>query len=304
MWDQKAPEYMMFVLYRIRAVRRTFAEIYAKAYRDDRNRLILDGIEVSLVYYRTGYQQEQYYSPETGTWDEGKLTARTMMECSMAIKCPSIDLHIATLKKFQQTFSDHDEIVKLVGTECCDLDALKETFKGLYSLENLGKDGDSINEIVEKAIQNPKDYVLKPLKEGGGNNFFDEELKEKLIEAKGDPTGILSTYLIMDRINPPLVEAAFIKQGNLEMVDSLSEIGVFSAFLYDTHGDDTPLFKQSKYLLHENIGQLCRTKASHYNEGGVAAGYACMDVLLLVKDEDFREEDRNGKKVVPGTLKI
>lgn len=51
-------------------------------------------------------------------------------------------------------------------------------------MENLCKEGAEVNEIVEKAIENPTDFVLKPQKEGGGNNFFDEELKENLLKAK------------------------------------------------------------------------------------------------------------------------
>lgn len=39
-------------------------------------------------------------------WDEEKWQTREMLECSLAIKCPSIDLHLATFKKFQQSFSD------------------------------------------------------------------------------------------------------------------------------------------------------------------------------------------------------
>ena len=30
------------------------------------------------------------------------------------------------------------------------------------------------------ALKNPHDYVLKPQKEGGGNNFYDDEAKELL----------------------------------------------------------------------------------------------------------------------------
>lgn len=63
-------------------------------------------------------------------------------------------------------------------------EALKGLFKGIWSLENLCKEGAEVNEIVEKAIENPTDFVLKPQKEGGGNNFFDEELKENLLKAK------------------------------------------------------------------------------------------------------------------------
>lgn len=37
-------------------------------------------------------------------------------------------------------------------------------------------------QIVIKAIRNPDKYVLKPQKEGGGNNFYDQEAKEILMK--------------------------------------------------------------------------------------------------------------------------
>ena len=35
---------------------------------------------------------------------------------------------------------------------------------------------------MAKVIENPKDYVVKPQKEGGGNNFFDDDAKNLLKE--------------------------------------------------------------------------------------------------------------------------
>jgi glutathione synthase len=79
--------------YRIRSLRLTLLEVASRATRQD-GALFIDGNrEVSLVYYRTGYQLEQYLNESA--WD-----ARTLMECSTAIKCPSIDVHLATFKKF------------------------------------------------------------------------------------------------------------------------------------------------------------------------------------------------------------
>ena len=54
---------------------------------------------------------------------------------------------------------------------------LKTLFKGIWSLEDLCKEGAEINEVVERALENPQEFVMKPQKEGGGNNFFDNELK-------------------------------------------------------------------------------------------------------------------------------
>ena len=49
-------------------------------------------------------------------------------------------------------------------------------FKGLWTLEDIDRDGpegDEVRSIVEKAKANPHGFVIKPQKEGGGNNFYD-----------------------------------------------------------------------------------------------------------------------------------
>lgn len=51
-----------------------------------------DGMEVALAYYRSGYAPVQY--PSQLEWD-----ARLLIERSLAIKCPSIQYHLAGTKK-------------------------------------------------------------------------------------------------------------------------------------------------------------------------------------------------------------
>lgn len=96
-------------------------------------------------------------------------------------------------------------------------DKLKMLFKGIWSLENLGEADAEVNEVVERALLNPSEFVLKPQKEGGGNNFFDDELHAKLLEAKAQNglDSALSTYLIMERIHPPMIEAMLLRNGEL-----------------------------------------------------------------------------------------
>jgi glutathione synthase len=86
---------LLFEKYKVRSLRLTLSEISARATRDENTgALFIDGTrEIALVYYRTGYQAEQYVN-------ESAWNARTLMECSLAIKCPSIDVHLATFKKF------------------------------------------------------------------------------------------------------------------------------------------------------------------------------------------------------------
>ena len=49
---------------------------------------------------------------------------------------------------------------------------------------------------------------MKPQKEGGGNNFYDNDVA-RLLQAmldKPENAGEMRTYLIMERINPPAVK--------------------------------------------------------------------------------------------------
>lgn len=64
-----------------------------------------------------------------------------MLECSIAIKCPSIDVHLTTFKKFQQAFSDESLLQKVMGeAHKHDTDLVKQLFKGIWSLENIETD--------------------------------------------------------------------------------------------------------------------------------------------------------------------
>ena len=71
----------------------TLGEIYQNHSVGEDGVLRVRGKEIALVYYRIGYQLEQYS-------DEGAWKTRELMDTSMAIKLPSINVHLATFKKF------------------------------------------------------------------------------------------------------------------------------------------------------------------------------------------------------------
>ena len=60
------------------------------------------------------------------------------------------------------------------------LETLKPLFKSMVDLKNI--EDPKIQELVDDAIKHPENYVLKPQKEGGGNNYFNEEMREILIK--------------------------------------------------------------------------------------------------------------------------
>lgn len=81
-----------------------------------------------------------------------------MLECSMAIKCPSVDFQLTTFKKYQQAFSNESLLQEVTQRNC---ERIKSLFKGIWSLEDFQTDQE-VKEIMLKAIEKPHDYVLKP----------------------------------------------------------------------------------------------------------------------------------------------
>lgn len=77
-------------------MRATFTDIGHEIKIDDRNALHVRGKEIGLVYYRTGYQVNQYET--TSGVDAWRV--RAALETSMAVKCPSIDVQLTTFKKY------------------------------------------------------------------------------------------------------------------------------------------------------------------------------------------------------------
>ena len=67
----------------------------------------------------------------------------------------------------------------------------------MWSLDNL-QDAET-QAILAHADAAPDDFVLKPQREGGGNNLYGEALKGRLQDSKG-----LAAYILMQRIRPPI----------------------------------------------------------------------------------------------------
>ena len=144
-------------------------------------------------------------------------------------------------------------------------------------------------------MTNYKEYVVKPQKEGGGNNFYDEEAKELLEKFVSKDTSVeekesLKQFMIMSRIHPPMLKSWMLKDGQLHEVDSLSELGIYSCLFIDVRNRDLKwsqdqLGNMRKHfgvedeliMKNEMFGTLMRTKGSHSNEGGVNTGYAVID---------------------------
>lgn len=244
----------------VKVIRRTLTQIANGACLTDNNELLIDGCLVSVIYFRAGYEPGHY--PTKKEWD-----ARLLMEKSQAIKCPSIQYHLAGTKKVQQALA-RSGAVEMFLNESRKIDSVKEIFTGLYGLD-FDEVGDK---AVQMALDDPERFVLKPQREGGGNNVYGKDVRDVMLKMKD--TKERTAWILMDRINPPLSDGYLIRPGAKnppELVSMVSELGIFGVIVGDSQ----------KIMVNRQVGHMLRTKISTANEGGVAAGLGALDSPYL-----------------------
>ena len=276
----------------IRVVRQSFNELSARITtepNDDKRTLwlqhpVLGKVEISVIYFRAGYGPSDY--PGKTEWE-----TRKKLELSRAIKCPSIAVQLAGAKKVQQVLAEHNELERFLDVLGAQADAstaaqLSETFTDLYPLDDsaLGQQG------YQLALHSAQNYVLKPQREGGGNNVYRSDIPTFLAQLEHSSTsqeGAIAkrqAYILMSLIKPPAGLGNYLlKAGTPSAVlasDTVSELGVYGALLFEPSPE--PEQRHIKVHHHQSGGFLLRTKARESDEGGVAVGFSVIDSPFLV----------------------
>lgn len=97
-------------------------------------------IIVSVVYFRAGYEPGDY--PTQKEWD-----ARYLIEKSAAIKCPSIQYHLAGTKKVQQALAKPGILNRFL-TDDIKIKAISDIFTGLYAMDHNTEEGQNSLRMV------------------------------------------------------------------------------------------------------------------------------------------------------------
>jgi len=238
---------------------RSLQQIHIDGKMRDDNKFLLEGKEVALFYFRAGYTP--------GCYNEEAWQARLLIEKSVAVKCPTVGEQLVGTKKVQQIFALPGMVEKFIKDEEA-VKRIRRTFAGLYSLDP-GAEGDASAKL---ALDNPDRFVLKPQREGGGNNMYDDDLVEEL-KRVSDPVE-RSQYILMERVRPPTVKN-YIIHVDFEkpiLADTVTEIGIFGIFISEG----------GKEIVNSPSGYILRTKSIEHNDGGVAAGRAVLDTPNLI----------------------
>lgn len=217
--------------------------------------------EVSVVYYRSGYAPTDF--PTQKEWD-----ARIYLETSHAIKCPTLLTQLSGAKKVQQILTDKSIVQKfLPKSHFSEIDELMSTFVKLYPMDKESEQGRLAHKL---ALETPTKYVLKPQREGGGNNIYKEAIPGFL---ESLPKDKWAAYILMELITPPEYKNKILRAGETYCGNIVSELGIFGAILWDS--------QTGRVLFNKESGWLLRSKLQSSNEGGVAAGFGCIDSVYL-----------------------
>ncbi|KAG7193673.1 uncharacterized protein KQ657_000360 [Scheffersomyces spartinae] len=262
-FDQKHVEFALLNNHGIKSIRMSLEEVqFLTTVRDNKLYIKQSMDEVSVVYYRSAYSPNDYASNPDLTWG-----ARLYLENTLAIKCPSVLTQLSGAKKIQQILSTKDVINTIAPSiEGEDLKRLVSTFVGILPLD----DTDEGKAAIELAFKEPHRFVLKPQREGGGNNIYKEDIPDFLNSIDKEEWG---GYILMELINAPTHKSKIIRNDELIHEDIISELGIFGTTVFN---EDTGETLSNKYA-----GHLLRSKVSSSNEGGVAAGFGCVDNIYL-----------------------
>ncbi|KAF5740587.1 hypothetical protein HS088_TW11G00661 [Tripterygium wilfordii] len=239
----------------VSTIRKTLAEIDEEGKLQPDGTLLVGSQAIAVVYFRAGYGPVDYPS-------ESEWRARLLVEQSSAVKCPSISYQLVGTKKIQQELAKPNVLERFLDSKE-DIAKLRKCFAGLWSLDD--------KDVVGKAIEEPGLFVMKPQREGGGNNIYGDDIRETLLRLQKEGTEEDAAYILMQRIFPIVSPTYLMRDGICHKDCAISELGIYGAYLRN----------KEKIIMNDQCGYLLRTKVSSSDEGGVAAGFAVLDSIYL-----------------------
>ena len=264
--DQKHIEFALWEAHGLPVRRMTLAELERDTVLSggDERRLVLRGAkqpqqEIAVLYFRAGYTPDDY--PTETEW-----AGRLKVERSRAVKCPSVAYQLVGTKKVQQVLAGPGGLDAFVPDK-----AQQRTLQSCFAAQHaMGPGADPA--VMAEAAAHPERFVMKPQREGGGNNLYGADIPAALDAMSDDELG---AHVLMQRIVPVPAPVTFLKTGNDVVAGKgVFEMGVFSMFVGDGKG---------KPLVNRHGGHVLRSKMDGVDEGGVAAGFAVINSPLLVE---------------------
>ena len=273
-FDQRHLEYALKANHGVRTFRLPFSRVLQDTHIDSKRKLIYTPphapgkpFEVSLIYFRAGYAPSEYADQQA--WD-----ARLHLERSAAIKCPSVLLQLAGTKKVQQVLATpHSPHLKRFLPDDREAADVLKTFAPIYPLDKseAGQEARKLATNPETAVR----YVMKPQREGGGNNVYRKAIPEYL---KTLPESQWPAYILMEMIEPPAQSNVIFRNGELSKGGVICELGMYGACLWR----QDEINGKREVLENFDAGYLLRTKGDSSEEGGVSVSNTNNSIVVLI----------------------
>ncbi len=241
----------------IRVIRTSLEEIGEQGELRE-GHLILNGEIAAITYFRAGYRPDEL---ESKTARQG----RQLISRSTTISVPDLPTHLAGTKKIQQVLTN-PELLRLFLDEK-DTALVRNAFAQIYTLDDVIEFEGKTMLAIEAAIAQPEKFVLKPQREGGGFNLYDEDIRQCLTSISAEER---NAYILMERLYPPISPGWGMRNGEIWEGKVVHEIGQYGVLV--ARGD--------RILTNRATGYLVRTKLCDANEGGISAGYGHLNSLV------------------------
>ena len=255
-FDQLGLEQHLWVKYRIATVRKTLTEIHADG-NLRQGHLVVDGKTVAVSYYRAGYTPDDFPAQES-------FKGRQLIEASSSIQVPDLALQLSGMKKIQQVLTKKEVLSDFVSEEISG--RFLKTFAKMHTLDEIINTPEGEVSAAEWLSKHADDYVLKPQREGGGNNYFGSDILKLLPTIKKEEQ---KAYILMEKIQAVPHPSLQVVNEQAETLNCVSEIGRYGICFAENGEVKNNL----------DAGYLVRTKAKNVNEGGVCAGFACLNTI-------------------------
>ena len=273
-FDQYSLSDELYNKYKISSIRMTLEEIKEKCTQDENGNLLLNDKLISLFYFRASYCENDF--PNDEAWQ-----GRELIELSTAIKVPDINTFLTTFKIFQYELSKPQIVMHYIQNELIINDILR-FFGNIYYVRDMSPE--NITDLFNKIKSSPEKYILKPMREGGGNNITGEKLKELIPENENEISDLIKNSVIVDKIDSYIHEGLVIRDEKIKMQNSISEYSAYGIILTN----------ENNIIMNKSVSFLVRTKSQDSVEGGIIEGAGAIDIPCLL---DIKLETNLNKKI-------
>lgn len=253
-FDQRAMQAELILEYDIPVLRTTLDELGEKGQIVD-GKVVFQGKSVAIAYFRAGYSPDHYLKSQA--W-----AGRKLLEHSHTVSIPSVTIQLANTKKIQQVLSSRETLEQFVPAQ--------EAAQLLETMVTMAP----VAEARQQALDEPEKWVLKPSREGGGNNYFGQEMVEHLRQLDESQA---QAYILMEAIRQSPFRAVRLVEEKVVDGPCFTELGHFSYALWEP-GATEPVFEDTE-------GYLLRTKDEKNREGLVLGGFSFLDTAAVFEDE-------------------